>query len=96
MSIEELVRAELRSVAEQVEVPPLPSLSSLEEPRRSWHVVIAAAAAVALVLGGLAFLLRDQGDQPPRPIKKPEVVHVQRTAPTIPWVDGDRLFVGGK
>jgi len=93
MSIEELVRAELRSVAEQVEVPSLPSL---EEPRRSWRVLVAVAAAVALVIGGLAFVLRDRDDPPPHPIEKPRVDHVGRTAPTIPWVDGDRLYVGGR
>ena len=94
MTIEELVRAELRSVAEQVAVPSLPSL---EEPRRSWRVVVvAAAAAVVLVIGGLTFLLRDDADPPVRPVEKPKVDHVDRSAPTIPWIDGDRLFVGGR
>ena len=93
MSIEELVRAELRSVAEQVAVPSLPSL---EEPRRSWRVVVAAAAAVVLVIGGLSFLLRDEADPPARPVEKPKVEHVDRSAPKIPWIDGDRLFVGGR
>lgn len=95
MSIEELVRAELHAVAEQVEVPSLPSL---EAPRRSWRVVIVAAAAVVLVIGGVSFALRDRSD-PPRPIEKPDVEQVEQlksTAPTIPWVDGDRLFVGGR
>lgn len=93
MTIEELVRAELRSVAEQVTVPSLPSL---EEPRRSWRVVVAAAAAVVLVIGGLTFLLRDEADLPERPIEKPKIDHVDRSAPTIPWIDGDRLFVEGR
>ena len=94
MSIEELVRAELRSVAEQVAVPSLPSL---EEPRRSWRVVVvAAAAAVVLVIGGLSFLLRDDANPPERPVDKPKVDHVDRSAPTIPWIDGDRLFVRGR
>ena len=94
MSIEELVRAELRSVAEQVAVPSPPSL---EEPRRSWRiVVVAAAAAVVLVISGLAFLLRDDADAPERPVEKPKIDHVDRSAPTIPWIDGDRLFVGGR
>lgn len=94
MTMEELVRAELRSVVEQVAVPSLPSL---EEPRRSWRVVVvAAAAAVVLVIGGLTFLLRDDADPPERPVEKPKIDHVDRSAPTIPWIDGDRLFVGGR
>lgn len=94
MSIEELVRAELRSVAEQVEVPSLPAL---DEPRRDWRVVVvAAAAALALVVGGLAFLLKDQDDPPARPIEKPKIEHVNSSAPTIPWINGGRLFVGGR
>ena len=94
MTIEELVRAELRSVAEQVAVPSLPPL---EEPRRSWRVVVlAAAAAVVLVIGGLTFLLRDDAGPPERPVEKPKIDHVDRSAPTIPWVDGNRLFVGGR
>ena len=96
MTIEELVRAELRSVAEQVDVPPLPSL---EEPRRRWGLVVAAAAAVVLLIGGLTFLLRGQDDRPPRPIEKPKIErpqHVDRSAPMIPWIDGDRLYVRGR
>jgi len=94
MSIEELVRAELRSVAEQVAVPSLPPL---EESRRSWRVVVvAAAAAVVLVIGGLTFLLRDDAEAPERPVEKPKIDRVDRSAPTIPWIDGDRLFVGGR
>jgi len=94
MTIEELVRAELRSVAEQVAVPSLPSL---EEPRRSWRaVLVAAAAAVLLVIGGLTFLLHEEADPPERPVDEPKIDHVDRSAPTIPWIDGDRLFVGGR
>ena len=93
MTIEELVRDELRSVAEQVPVPPLPTL---DDRRRGWRAVVAAAAAVALVIGGLTLLLRREADRPEPPIDNPKVVHVDSSAPTIPWIDGDRLLVGGR
>ena len=93
MTIEELVRNELRSVAEQVVVPPLPPL---DDHRRNWRLVVAAAAVVALVIGGVTVLLGRGTDRPERPIEKPKVVHVDGSAPTIPWIDGENLYAGGE
>ena len=92
MSIEELVRAELRSVADQVVVPPLPPL---EERRRIWPVVVAAAAAMALVIGGLTWALHDRGEHRP-PVDPPKRVQIDSSAPAIPWLDGDKLYAGGE
>lgn len=91
MSIEELVRAELRSVSDQVVVPPMPSL---EERRRSWHVVAAVAAVAALVIGGLMWVRHDRAEPPP--IDPPKRIQIDRSAPTIPWLDGDKLYVDGE
>jgi hypothetical protein len=91
MSIEQLVRAELRSVADQVVVPALPPLA---ERRRTWPVVVAAAAAMALVVAGLAWALRDHGAPPP--VDPPKRVQIDRSAPTIPWLDGQKLYAGGE
>lgn len=91
MSIEELVRAELRSVSDQVVVPPMPSL---EERRRIWPVVVAAAAATALVIGGLTWALRDRAEPPP--VDPPKRIQIDRSAPTIPWLDGEKLYAGGE
>lgn len=91
MSIEELVRAELRSVADQVVVPSLPPLV---ERRRTWPVIVAAAAVTALVIAGLAWALRGRAEPPP--VEPPKRVQVDRSAPTIPWLDGETLYVGGE
>lgn len=91
MSIEELVRAELRSVADQIVVPSPPSL---EGRRRTWPVVVAAAAATALVIAGLAWALRDPAEQPP--VDPPKRIQIDSSAPTIPWLDGEKLYVGGE
>jgi hypothetical protein len=91
MSIEEMVRAELRSVADQVVVPSLPPLA---ERRRAWPVVVAAAAAMALVITGLAWALRDHGSPPP--VDPPKRVEIDRSAPTIPWLDRTKLYVDGE
>jgi hypothetical protein len=91
MSIEEVVRAELRSVADQVVVPSLPPLA---ERRRTWPVVVAAAAAMALVIAGLAWALRDRAEPPP--VDPPKRVQIDRSAPTIPWLDRTKLYVGGE
>jgi hypothetical protein len=97
MTIDELVRSELHAVAEQVDVPPMPLL---KESRRSWRLVVAAAAAVALVIGGVTYLVRDRAEPPAHPIEKPKVDaredHVDSSAPTIPWIDDGRLLVGGR
>ncbi len=90
MSIEELVRAELRSVADQIAVPSLPALV---ERRRTWPVVLAAAAATALVIAGLAWGLRDHAEQPP--LDPPKRIQIDSSVPTMPWLDGERLYVGG-
>lgn len=94
MNIEQLVRAEFRSVADQVVAPAMPPL---EERRRTWPVVVAAAAAAALVIGGLTFVLRDKAADPePRPIETPKRALLHREAPTIPWIDDHALYVGGE
>ena len=91
MGIEEMVRAELRSVADQIVVPSLPPLA---ERRRTWPVVVAAAAVTALVIAGLAWALRDHAEPPP--VDPPKRVQIGRAAPTIPWLDGEKLYVGGE
>jgi hypothetical protein len=91
MSIEELLRAELRSVADQVVVP---SLSPLAKRRRTWPVVVAAAAAMALVIGGLTWALHHRGEPPP--VDPPKRVQIDHSAPTIPWLDGEKLYAGGE
>jgi hypothetical protein len=91
MSIEEMVRAELRFVADQVVVPPLPPLA---ERRRTWPVVVAAAAVTALAISGLAWALRDHGNPPP--VDPPKRVQIDRSAPTVPWLDRNTLYVDGE
>jgi hypothetical protein len=77
MTIEELVRAELREVADSVEVPLMPSLEAdAEGVRRRWPVLVAAAAVGVLLAGGAQLVLRDRDTSPdpsPRPDETPSV-----------------------
>ncbi len=91
MSIDEIVRAELRSVADQVVVPSLPPLT---ERRRIWPVVVAAAAATALVIAGLTWALREHAG--PQPVDPPKRVQIDRSAPMIPWTDREKLYAAGQ
>ncbi|GEP34257.1 hypothetical protein NSZ01_20250 [Nocardioides szechwanensis] len=99
--IEETLARELSEVADGVLVPPMPSLTSADEPRRvvrPWQPLL-AAAVVALVVGVVAVLVgRNGGGEPePAPSPSPSVTDpaVPVTAPTVPYVIDNRLYVDG-
>lgn len=99
-NIEEMLTRELRQVAEEVQVPPMPSVVPADgrRPRtaRPWQPLL-VAAVVALVVG-VSFLVLGQGggDKPaPAPSPSPQETAIPSTAPTVPYVLDRRLYVDG-
>ena len=54
MMIDDLIRTELRGVADTVEIPPMPSL---DEERSRWLVPLVAAAVVLVLLSAVGIWL---------------------------------------
>lgn len=97
MMIDDLIRTELRGVADTVEIPPMPSL---DEERSRWLVPLVAAVVVVLVTAVGVWLDRsDRADHSPPPVERPEQNisdTVSTAAPTIPWIDDGRFYVDGR
>lgn len=108
--LEETLARELHEVAGGVEVPPMPALVPANERRprtaRLWQP-LAVAAAVALIVGVVALVLGQQGDDSPQPMPSPSITTgptgspdgsgttIPATAPTVPYVVDQRLYVDG-
>lgn len=99
--IEETLARELSEVADGVRVPPMPSVTPADEPRRvvrPWQPLV-AAAVVALVVGVVAVVVGQNGggEPEPAPSPSPSVTDpaVPLTAPTVPYVVDGRLYVDG-
>ena len=96
MTIDDLIRTELRDVADTVEIPPMPSL---DEERSRWLVpLVAAVVLVLLTAAGLWLDRSGRADQSPPPVKRPEqtVTALSTAPPTIPWIDDGRFYVNGR
>ncbi len=101
--VEETLTRELRDVAEGVRIPPMPALP--QEPqvrrpsRRHWSPLLVAAAVVLIVSGAVAVgeTFRGSGEREPAPpasrTEEP-VTEIPTTAPSIPYVLDQRLYVG--
>ncbi|MCW2796043.1 hypothetical protein [Nocardioides sp.] len=105
--LEETLARELNEVADGVQVPPMPSVVPADEPQpraaRPWQPLL-VAATVALIVGVVALLLSEQGDHEPQPTPSPTRVTdspdprdttIPVTAPTVPYVFDQRLYVDG-
>lgn len=99
--LEETLARELSEVADGLQVPPMPSLASADEPRRvvrPWQPLL-EAAVVALVVGVVALVVGQDGDEKPDPAPSPSPsvtdAAVPVTAPTVPYVVDSRLYVDG-
>lgn len=97
MSIEELLRAELRDVADGVDVPRMPSLDG--EPgglAPRWPSLVAAAVIALILAGGAHLVLRDRDGSPePAPRPTPSVTPTppaEDVPPTRP--SGGVVFTG--
>ncbi len=102
--LEETLARELREVAGGVWVPPMPTVAPTDEPRpravRPWQPIV-VAAAVALIVGVVALVLSQQDVDNSQPAPSPSVppsapdVTIRVSAPTVPYVLDQRLYVNG-
>lgn len=103
MPVEEILRRELREVANGLSVPALPPLP--EQPPRSqrWRPLLVAAAAMLIVAGAIAVMVanRDGGEPTPAP-PGPDHTEINTVrsltadAPTVPYVFDGTLYVDGE
>ena len=97
--LEEMLTRELHGVADSLHVPPVPQLPAptqtrRPDPARVWRPLL-AAAAVVLVAGVLALVLARHDGGSPQPAPAPGLDQVSRSAPTVPYVLAQRLYVDG-
>ncbi|GGD12046.1 hypothetical protein [Nocardioides daphniae] len=93
--VEEMLRSDLRQVADRVTVPPLPSFAtSSASPRapRPWLPMLVAAAVLALLVGTTWALAVWSPDRRPAPAPSPDL-GVQQ--PQVPYVLDEALHVDG-
>ena len=98
--IEDTLARELRQVAEGIDVPTLPDLPSDPPSRFAWAPLLVAAAVLVLVVGVLATVLSLDDDRRPQPAPSPTPTEAAERLttdpPTVPYVLGDALYVGGR
>ncbi|WP_020579726.1 hypothetical protein [Actinopolymorpha alba] len=101
VNIEEVLRRELRDVAEGLRVPTRPTLPQAP-PRalRYWQPLLAAAAVMLIVAGAVAVAAwyRDgETFQPaPQPTKSRTAHALTTNAPTVPYLLDGRFYVAGE
>ncbi len=103
--VEETLERELHEVASALQIPAMPPLPQ-KRPRapRHWQPFLVAASVVLVVAGAVAVVAAGQSGQEPQPAPSPSpspsrseaVVRIPRTAPTIPYLLDERLYVGGE
>jgi hypothetical protein len=100
--IEETLGRELREVASGLQVPAMPPVPQ-ESPRtqRRWQPLLVAAAVVLIVAGAVALVAALQGGQgpqptPPLPTPTETAADIPTTAPEVPYVLDQRLYVDGE
>ena len=102
VDVEETLGRELREVADGLHVPALPSLP--QEPSRAprhWQPLLVAAAVVLILAGAVTLVATTRGGQepqpaPPAPSRTDSVERIPRTAPTVPYVLDQQLYVDGE
>ena len=98
--VEEDLMRELRQVADRVEVPAMPDLPSDPPHPFVWQPMLVAAAVLVLVVGVIATVLSLDGDRAIQPAPSPTpteaVERLTADPPTVPYVLGDVLYVGGE
>ncbi|MFC4783934.1 hypothetical protein ACT8ZV_05635 [Nocardioides sp. MAHUQ-72] len=104
VDVEETLGRELRQVADGLQVPALPSLPE-EPPRapRSWQPLLVAAAVVLVLAGVVTLVATTRGGrdvqpapQPPSPGRTDSADPIPRTAPTVPYLLDQELYVDGE
>lgn len=109
--LEETLTRELRAVAGDLHVPPMPSLPEpARRTRPSALLAVAAAVLVVVGLGGVLATILDGDPGPAQPTPSPSVPAsptpskssdeptrpIPTTAPTVPYVIGSGLYVEGE
>ncbi|GAA2145489.1 hypothetical protein GCM10009844_20270 [Nocardioides koreensis] len=101
VDVEEALGRELHEVADGLTVPPMPSLPQ-EQPRspRHWQPLLVAAAVVLILAGAVVVVASARGGRepqptPPSPTRTESVERIPRSAPTVPYVLDQHLYVGG-
>jgi hypothetical protein len=102
VDVEETLSRELREVADGLTVPAMPPLPQAP-PRvaRPWQPLLVAASVALVVAGAVVAVATARGGQepapaPPQPSPTRSVGTLPRTAPTIPYVVDQRLYVAGE
>src|SRR6476659_7015888 len=91
--VEETLSRELREVADALPVPPMPELpEQAPRPPRHWQPLVVAGAFVALAgtRGG-----HDPQPAPPAPSRTDSDRPIPTSAPTVPYVLDQKLYVDG-
>lgn len=106
VDVEQTLRRELHQVADGLAVPQVPTFAA-ERTSGSRRWLALAAAAAVVVAGAGAFALSHHDDSSPQPAPSPApapsvpnptgdpTTRLSRTEPTIPYVVGQVLHVGG-
>ncbi len=101
VDVEETLGRELREVADGLHIPAMPPLPQ-EPPRAQRHrLPLLVAAAVVLFVAGAVSVVATRGDKelgpaPSSPTRTEPVVKTPTTAPTVPYVLDQRLYVDGE
>lgn len=104
VDVEETLGRELHEVADGLRIPSMPPLP-LEPPRvqRHWQPMLVAAAVVLIIAGAVAVVATTRGSQKlepappsPSPSRTESATRLPTTAPRIPYVLDQRLYVDGE
>ncbi len=100
VDVNETLGRELREVADGLHIPAMPPLQQEPRPARPWQPMLVAAAVVLVAAGAVAVVTARGGPEPspaPAPTGRTESdVRIPTTAPTIPVVLDQRLYVDGE
>lgn len=104
IDVEENLSRELREVADGLQIPAMPQLPQ-EPPAadRRWPTLLVAAAIILVLAGAIAVVALNRGGErlqpaPPVPSTTESAPpgDIATSAPTIPYVVGQRLYVDGE
>jgi len=99
--VEETLSRELREVADALPVPPMPALpEQAPRPPRHWQPLLVAAAVVLVLAGAFVALAGTRGGHdpqpaPPAPSRTDSDRPIPTSAPTVPYVLDQKLYVDG-
>ncbi|WP_026876871.1 hypothetical protein [Jiangella gansuensis] len=106
IDVEEILSRELREVASGLKVPVRPPMpQERHRTQHLWRPLLVAAAVIIIVAGAVAVVAPYGNDGGPRPAtsppvetpaEEPAVRPLTADVPTVPFLFGGRLYVGGE